>query len=388
MKFRQVPEDFVVEEISSMPISKKKDAFAAYTLEKRGMETFSLINYIARINNIPVREIGIAGLKDKHAVTRQFCTIPSRYTLRVAKEKNFALVFCGYTNNGLELGDSKGNRFGITIRDITKGELEQMKANFGTVTGSGVPNYFDSQRFGSVINGNFVAKHLLKRDYEAAVKAYLTLYSKYERKDVKDEKRFILQKWDNLEQLKAKNPKLSRVINGYKTNRNWLEAYKRIDTNIRQMMVSAYQSYLWNECIKELLLETFGKKRMFSVGYHAGRLLFYKNASVDELKKLPDEFQTISDLLEPSGFEARIIEKVLRREGVAINDFSIKKQTGNFFKTHKRKVIICPADFGVSEPEIDELNDRGKKNRFKVTLEFSLPKGSYATIATKGICHK
>jgi tRNA(Glu) U13 pseudouridine synthase TruD len=48
-------------------------------------------------------------------------------------------------------------------------------------------------------------------------------------------------------------------------------------------------------------------------------------------------------------------------------------------------VIVKPAGFDMSLPEIDELNDKGKNNRFKVTLSFSLPKGSYATVVTKRV---
>ncbi len=76
---------------------------------------------------------------------------------------------------------------------------------------------------------------------------------------------------------------------------------------------------------------------------------------------------------------------VLSREGVGIEEFNIKKETENFFKSYERNVIVKPAGFDMSLPEIDELNDNGKNNRFKVTLSFSLPKGSYATVVTKRV---
>ncbi|MEK6868803.1 MAG: tRNA pseudouridine(13) synthase TruD, partial [Nanoarchaeota archaeon] len=155
--------------------------------------------------------------------------------------------------------------------------------------------------------------------------------------------------------------------------------------NLREIMVSAYQSYLWNECIKELLRRTVNKKSLYSISYNIGTLLFYRNLSEEEIKKIPLAFKTISEEIKPSNAEKEIMGKVLSKEGVSIQDFGIKKETGNFFKVHERKVLLKPENFSISEPQIDEINDRGRKNTFKIKLSFSLLKGSYATIITKRI---
>ena len=178
---------------------------------------------------------------------------------------------------------------------------------------------------------------------------------------------------------------MARVVNEYKKTKSWLEAYKKIPSNLREIMVSAYQSYLWNECIKQILMKTVNKKSLYSIGYNIGTLLFYKNLSEEEIKKIPLNFKTISEEIKPGNAEKEIIDKVLSREGVSIQDFGIKKDTGNFFKVHERKVLLKPENFGISEPQIDEINDIGRKNTFKIRLSFSLPKGSYATIITKRI---
>ncbi|MCX6706832.1 MAG: tRNA pseudouridine(13) synthase TruD [Candidatus Woesearchaeota archaeon] len=81
--------------------------------------------------------------------------------------------------------------------------------------------------------------------------------------------------------------------------------------------------------------------------------------------------------------ERKIVEMILTKEDLYLDDFQIKKETGNFFKANNRPVIIRPAKFSISEPEVDELNNRPGKARFKITLSFELLKGSYATIVTK-----
>ena len=385
MKLKQLPEDFKVEEMSSISISKEKKGYKIYILEKKSIETFSLLAYLSKKNKIPVKDFGIAGLKDRHAVTKQHFSIPSRYEITALNENNLKITSLGYADKALELGDLIGNKFEITVRNIRKGELDGIRQKAKSLGIVGVPNYFDSQRFGSVINNKFVAKFLLKKDYEAAVKVYLTEFNKHESGKFKREKKLIAENWNNLSSISVKNHSLARVSNQYKKTKSWLQAYGQIPSNLKEIMVSAYQSYLWNECIKELLRRTINKKSLYSISYNIGTLLFYKNLSEEEIKKIPLAFKTISEEIKPSNAEKDIIGKVLFREGVSIQDFGIKKDTGNFFKVHERNVILKPYDFQISEPQIDEVNDRGRKNTFKIKLSFTLPKGSYATIITKRI---
>ncbi len=384
MKIKQLPEDFKVEEISEFA-PKDRGNYKLYTLEKKTIETFSLLRYLSKKDKIPVSEFGIAGLKDKHAVTKQYLTIPSKYSLTTLHENNFHLTFLGYLDKKIELGNLKGNKFEITVRDIKKGELDGISQKAKGIGLIGVPNYFDSQRFGSVIGNRFIAKFLIKKDYEQAVKIYLTGFTKFESGKIKQEKRLILQSWNNLSGLEIKNSSLAIVIDEYKKSKSWLYAYKKVPSSLKEMIISAYQSYLWNECVKQVLIKKINKRKLYSIKYNIGSLIFYKSLTESEAKNIPQTFKTISDQIKPTYLELGIINRVLAREGIALKDFDIKKQTGNFFKTHERKVLLKSSGFGISPPAIDELNDKGRKNTFKITLSFVLPKGSYATVITKRI---
>lgn len=388
MKLRQKPEDFVVEELSDLEISQKKSNFKIYLVEKKSLDTFALIKYLSRQNRIPSSYFGIAGLKDKHAITKQFLTIPVSFELKTLKEHNFKIEFLGFVTKKLNLGDSKGNTFVITVRDIQKGEIEGVLRKSKRLLVEGVPNFFDSQRFGSVIDGEFIGKYLIKKDYERAVKFFLTKISKSDKKDVKREKNRILENWGSIRKLSVKNVLFQSIIDEYNNSGSWLSAYLRIPPKLRELFVFAYQSYLWNECVKELLKEQVGIKKLYSIPYNVGSLLFYKNLSEEDFGKIPKFFQSISDELIPEEFEKKVVEKVLAKEGVNLSDFDIKQDTGNFFKTHKREIILKPSDFEMSNPVLDELNSNGNKNRVKVVLKFSLQKGSYATMIIKGIFKK
>ena len=385
MKLKQLPQDFKVEELSSVDISQENKGYKVYSLEKKGMETFSLLAYLSKKNNIPVRDFRIAGLKDRHAITNQKFTIPSKYGINTLIEPNFKITFLGYSDEPMKLGNLKANRFEIVVRAIKKDSLDGIKKKAAALKDFGVPNYFDSQRFGSVINNKFILKYILKKDYEGALKIYLTEFSKYESRKFKDEKRLIAENWPNLSKFNAKNGSIRKIVWTYNKTGSWLEAYKQIPANVREIMVSAYQSYLWNECVKEVLKRAVGIKELYSIKYNIGSLLFYKTLNEDQAKLIPAAFKTISDEITPSEFESRIIHKILDKEHLKIGDFAIKQETGNFFKTHERDVILRPMNLYISDPQADEINDKGSKSMFKVKLSFELPKGSYATMITKRI---
>jgi tRNA(Glu) U13 pseudouridine synthase TruD len=135
--------------------------------------------------------------------------------------------------------------------------------------------------------------------------------------------------------------------------------------------------------VKKILKNCVETKKLYSVEYSIGALLFYKTLSEHEIKKIPKTFQTISENASFSDDEQRIIDCVLIKEGLILDDFRIETETGNFFKTRARQVLLIPNDFTISEPTKDELNSKGNIMRCKIQVSFSLPKGSYATLVTK-----
>ena len=337
-------------------------------------------------------DFGIAGLKDKYADTKQYITVPSKYEIKESKDPrntNFSAKFMGHINKAIRVGDLIGNRFRVVVRDIVKGEIDGVMQKAESISTIGMPNYFDSQRFGSLTGSEFIGKCIIKKDYERAVKIFLTEQTKFEKSQVKLEKKLLLRswgRWDDFARVRVNTRSLFVVKKEYDETGSWIRAYQKVSPNLREMHIAAYQSYLWNECIKELLRQAVDTKNLYGVTYKAGTLLFYKKLSKEEESKLPETFTTISDEINLSDMrfrERKIIEMVLSKEDLYLDDFQIKKETGNFFKANSRPVIIKPAKFSISRPEVDELNNRPNKSRFKITLSFELLKGSYATIVTK-----
>lgn len=362
MKYRQIPEDFIVEELADHKISKN-GKYKLYILEKEGIETFELLDMISKDEGIPRRDICIAGIKDTYAQTKQYITIPRRYELNKLK-------LVGYVDRPLKLGDLIGNKFIITVREIEKEEIDEILYHAESIK-YGIPNYFDSQRFGSVHDKVFIAKFLIKKDYEGAVKQYLTSYTSADEEEVINDKNNILESWP-LFNIEIKNYELKRIIEEYKKLGKWNIVYKKISPYIRGLFISSYQSYLWNECIKLLLEKQVYQKELYSVPYAVDELTFFKNKV-----NLPETFQKLSHKVIPEEHEKEIIGEVLEKEGITIKQFNIR-QSGNFFKSQKRDILIYPEDFEISKPVKDG-------NSYSMTVKFTLPKGCYATMVLKKI---
>ncbi|MEO7251545.1 MAG: tRNA pseudouridine(13) synthase TruD, partial [Arenimonas sp.] len=69
-RFRSTPEDFFVEEIASFEPSGEGEHLLL-TVEKRGMNTAFAAKTLAAWAGIAEMGIGFAGMKDRHALTRQ-----------------------------------------------------------------------------------------------------------------------------------------------------------------------------------------------------------------------------------------------------------------------------------------------------------------------------
>src|ERR1700686_1266616 len=74
-RIKSVPEDFEVEEIPAYEPSGSGD-FLYLWIEKRAMGAEYFVRQVAKRLDIPTGEFGTAGLKDRHAVTRQMVSVP------------------------------------------------------------------------------------------------------------------------------------------------------------------------------------------------------------------------------------------------------------------------------------------------------------------------
>jgi tRNA pseudouridine13 synthase len=379
MKLRQKPDDFIVEEI---PLKEWKPSgkYALYRVSKVGMTTFAAEKVLATHCNVSFRNIGFAGLKDTHARTTQYFSVetnnPDSGTF---KEQNVTSELIGFLDEQMRTGDLKANKFIITIRDLR--ETATPELNKEQVM-QGVPNYFDSQRFGSLkgVKG-FIAKDVLKGNYEAAVKKVITATTRHQKAKIRATRKFISSNWGNwpacLDQVNAAN--LERTVEGTVIRHlsefpeDFKGAFQRTFKGIRELFFSAYQSYIWNECIKRVVRAN--SKEVFSIDYEAGKLVFPRKWNPNaELKTFP----LVAPGMSAPDWQMKIINEVLKQEGITLDEF---KTSEHIYIARAREIQLRPEELAVFPADDDELN----KYKKKMVISFALPKGSYATIILKAL---
>ena len=155
---RATAEDFRVEEI----LGYDADGHGEHVLlwvEKRDANTDWVARELAKFAGVPPVAVGYAGLKDRHAVTRQTFSVqlagkpdPDWSTLGCA---GVAVLAATRHSRKLKRGALRGNRFVLTLRDV-QGDPAAADALLAQIAARGVPNYFGEQRFGRA--GNNVAQ--------------------------------------------------------------------------------------------------------------------------------------------------------------------------------------------------------------------------------------
>jgi len=142
-------EDFVVDEILPIVPSGAGEHLWLKVC-KRGHNTRDLAAWLAKKAGVRVRDVGYAGLKDRHAVTVQWFSVwlpdgrdPDLADLPEGVE---LLERCRHTRK-LRQGAGRGNRFRLLIRELS-GDWTAGQRALERIGRSGVPNYFGEQRFG------------------------------------------------------------------------------------------------------------------------------------------------------------------------------------------------------------------------------------------------
>ncbi|MFH1591578.1 MAG: tRNA pseudouridine(13) synthase TruD [archaeon] len=304
---KQIPEDFVVDEILDISPGQK-GGYAYYHLKKKGMTTPQAITRAARLFHVPVRVINYCGLKDKDAVTTQYISV--REGVGKNKEgKDISLHYLGRGKDRLAVGMLSGNRFRITVRnlDTAPKPIDRML------------NLFGEQRFGHGGMNAEIGFMLIKNKFSEAARALAVRHH-----DVAD--------------ALEENPT------------NAIGAIRSLSKRIQLLYIHAAQSALWNQ------------------------------AAVHPAA--PEMLPLIGFETELSPAEETVYTPILEKESLRPEDFVIRQLQGLSACGDQRKVRVELRDLEISFLQEDDLN-RGKK---KCVVGFSLPKGSYATVAIIQMC--
>ncbi len=353
-KLKQIPADFIVKEISLTSLTKelkqepeKEHNHLYFTLKKENYNTIQALEIIAKRLNLSVKHFGFAGAKDKHAITTQICSVHTTKAKRKVtkeqlqkiskefKEQGTAISIkpLGYAKNPTNLGDLEANHFQITVRNLTPNNYKIQTLKYSI-------NYFDEQRFSK--NNAKVGKFILKKEFKEAAK---------------------LVTHKQVQESLKNNPS------------DAVGALQKLPRRIALLYTHAYQSYLWNETVAQLLKEETKKEVQREQKYSLGTFTYltekakssYVNVTIPllgftNLNRLPKQIESIT-------------EELLKKEDIDEDDFVIKQLPYLSLEGTTRPLLAEVKNFQATKLQADELSP----NKEKITITFTLPKGAYAT---------
>jgi tRNA pseudouridine13 synthase len=120
-------------------------------VEKTGANTSWVAEQLATFCGINPRDVGYAGMKDRHAITRQWFSVCQRNNVRWDEFAAQGVTILAHERHRRKLrrGAHTGNTFRIALRAAgIQSHESQLSERLALIATHGVPNYFGEQRFG------------------------------------------------------------------------------------------------------------------------------------------------------------------------------------------------------------------------------------------------
>ncbi|MBR6023733.1 MAG: tRNA pseudouridine(13) synthase TruD [Methanobrevibacter sp.] len=393
-------EDFYVEEIPEMiPTGEGPNVWI--WIEKVGRTTLDVVLDIARDLHIDRKRMGFAGMKDKKALTRQWICIANMDSEEQFKQVEdldiYKTDFLEITRGRkkLRMGQLKGNKFKILIRDLDDIEKSADIANevLKQLEVTGVPNYYGWQRFGKPrTNTHLVGEALIHNDLKEAVRRYVGNPSEEESLENQQAR----QAYDDgdLEkslELMGKGMRYEKMMvrqlikdskKGELDDKAYMNALHALPKPLQRMFVHAYQSYLFNDVVSRRVDMGINK-------FVEGDIIIDNEEHII-WDKTHEEYQELIDNFEANPTVPLYGTKVPFAGG----------EVGEMEKSVLESYNIDKSNFEV--PKMPRLGSHGLRRslRFQVwdasaratdegvLAEFSINKGSYATAVLREVMKK
>ena len=349
--FSKNSDDFVVREIPLYEFSGDGEHLIV-EISKKDMTTQEALHVLSEVTGAKMRDFGYAGLKDKQGMTTQFISMPRKFESVLANfsHEKMKILSLNVHKNKLRIGHLKGNSFFIRLKKVLPSNAKKLEQAFVSIDKMGYANYFGYQRFGKFGDNAETGLELLKNG----------------------------------------------TINGKKSK----------NVKLNDFLISAYQSDLFNRWLsKRVEISRFAQD--FSLGELAQIYPYFDNAILKNLKSQKRFFKLIEgevlghyphgkcflceDLdAEGARFDARDITscgliagaKAYEAQGAARAAEDQIFAQANEYKakmTGSRRFAWC---------YLEDTSYKYNEEKAHFTINFTLQKGSYATVVLEEILHK
>jgi tRNA pseudouridine13 synthase len=390
MRIKQIPSDFVVEEQLNLALDKA-GSHAIYRVEKRAMTTHQVQIGMAAALNHRRSSIHFPALKDRRSIAIQYASIKGNPPPRI-QGRDWTATHAGRLDRPLRPTDIAANRFVLTVRDLPEAEVTRLRQRLHEMAEHGLPNYFDSQRFGSYSpETGFIGARILARDAEGALRTYLSIPLRGDPAQVRRFKGIAADHWGEWGTIFAAAPRPSNYRSVLTYLRDHPQEYRKalnlIPRQLLSLYLSAYQSFLWNRIAGDYLVgmlsrEVAGPDRTPRVRIAGAELPIYLTLPPELLDRLRDQRISMPHhrARYPDPTVAAAAESVLKAEGLTPNDLKARILKKAYLSRHQRALLLHPSQMEVDEP----VNDDQFPGRQKLVVRFTLPPAGYATLVIRG----
>ena len=331
--FNPTSRDFIVDEIPLYEFTGEGEHLIVH-VRKKDMTTWEMISAIAKYCKIKQRDIGYAGLKDKNAMTMQYISLLAKGNeekLQTFNHDKIKILSTTRHNNKIRTGHLKGNHFKVRLKKVLGVQKDKLDSVVKWVKKNGVPNYFGNQRFGN--NG------------------------------------------DNWKEGKA-------ILEG---------TLKIRDKKMRTFLINAYQSYLFNNWLSKrielsMLLDAFSEadaEKVFelpkgSLANTKKQAHFFKILEGDLMMHYP--FGRVFELESMEEEAKRFAEWDIAPSGlIAGTRASRTDKVSGLIETNYDDEVTESGSRRYAWIRVTDIKKTYVEERAHYELEFTLPKGSYAT---------
>lgn len=374
------PDDFFVQEIPLYePVGSGEHVY--FEIQKVGLTTFQAINRIAESLRVSSRDIGYAGLKDARAVTRQVFSIAGVIEQQVMALKldDLQVLWARRHGNKLRLGHLKGNRFAIKIREVNPTDVVRLRPMLDVLQQRGMPNFFGEQRFGVRGDNDKLGATLIRGRPEELLTLLLGSPNPAIDEAGEQSARTMYDRGDHAGALREyprrcgmERRMLAALVKGRKPG----DVVRNIEPRLRRLWVSALQSRLFNEVVAARIEELDHLLDGDLAYKHDNGACFAVENAVEEQPRCQRfEISATGPLVgyrmtAPAGKPLEIEQSVFAGYGLKATHF--KQEGRDHAKGARRPIRVRPDDLQIA----GGVDEHGAH----VTVAFTLPAGSYATV--------
>ncbi|MEM9252443.1 MAG: tRNA pseudouridine(13) synthase TruD [Planctomycetota bacterium] len=400
---KQRPEDFAVEELPLYEPSGAGEHLMLF-VEKRGRTTPDLVKRIAAAFRVGRRDVGYAGLKDKHAVTRQHLTVhaPGRTEdgddmgaclERLDGRDDLRVLWATPHGNKIKRGHLAGNRFVINLRGVDLSAVVRAKAVLDRLAATGIPNAYGPQRFGYRRNGHMLGRLLVQGEHEAFIEEMLAKPGDDEHPSL-TEARARYRAGDLSGAIDGWPKSLTydrQLLDALRKGKPPADAVRAISKDHRHLLVSALQSAIFNRVLTERMAAgTLDRLVPGDLAYlhDRGAVFAVDAATADTENAEGGRIATMS--ISPSGpmwgpGMTRTQDEVATIEAEASRALGVEPDGWQELPTIK-SLGVEGARRPLRIPLTDHAVSAGADEHGPyVRLSFSLPKGAFATIVCREV---